>query len=101
MGGDGQYLYSPIFKTSGKNKSKFYCQINIVKRSARQSHGRIALVLHICKAKVKIVTFDLFCKQLDGFYARFHEVGLRLDGDHSESMQGADFDLKLIRKAVD
>ena len=93
-------LSSVAFKIG---KARFYCQMDVVKEHQNHIHGRISLILWKLKGKQKkkTVSFDLYCRQLNKFYIRFHNIEMKLDGEDFEARQGADFDMKWIHKAIE
>eukprot|EP01084_Bolivina_argentea_P214579 364280_1 len=96
--GDDGYCCSKRFRSGCSDKSKFYCQIY----KMDNENGRISLILLKLKGKKnKTVSFDMYCKALNKFYVRFHNIIFKLDGQEDDARQGADFKLKWIKKAYD
>ena len=107
---EGKGISSKAYKcwiTSGESqyKIKFYFQMN--KRNENQ--GKILLILYELPEqnveRTVIINFDVFCKSMKKYYAKFHDIKLKLcdkddkddqDGEHKER-QGIEFDLQLIK----
>ena len=77
------------------------------KRNEKQ--GKILLILYQLPEqnveRTVIINFDVFCKSMKKYYAKFHDIKLKLcdkddkddqDGEHKER-QGIEFDLQLIK----
>lgn len=94
---------SKPYKTA--DRTKFYFQMNIMDEQVCGSTdiARITLILwKLPNNKTsKTASFDIYCKALNKFYVRFHDIEFRLDSGQENTRQGAEFQLSLIRQALD